>query len=66
VDLCDPETGQCAVRAAADGTRCEDGDLCTRGDACLAGACEAGDALTCVIEVLGAIEFDSGGGEPLR
>src|SRR5439155_23765105 len=43
---CDPESGQCVVAAALDGTACDDGKVCTVDDACHAGVC-SGAPNTC-------------------
>ncbi len=46
-NTCDPQTGQCAMKAAPPSTLCEDGDLCTVNDVCDGkGACTSGKA-TC-------------------
>ena len=48
VNTCDPKTGVCAAKAAADGKSCDDGDPCTVGDTCKASKCSAGASLcTC-------------------
>jgi hypothetical protein len=41
-NTCDPETGECSVVHAPDGTPCSDGFTCTSGDACGSGACVPG------------------------
>ena len=38
---CDPATGSCAPRLAADDTACDDGDPCTTDDHCAVGSCES-------------------------
>ena len=43
---CDPISGKCAPKLAADDTPCDDGVPCTKGDACAAGKC-TGSADTC-------------------
>ena len=47
VSLCDPNTGNCIVGNAPNGTPCEDGNLCTLGDTCQSGQCKAGSVKTC-------------------
>lgn len=47
VSECNPETGACAERAAADGTPCDAGDPCTQGDYCIEGACLPGAQNIC-------------------
>jgi hypothetical protein len=42
VGVCDPASGNCVDRPAADGTPCTDANACTTGDACLGGACQPG------------------------
>ncbi|MGM0578259.1 MAG: hypothetical protein ACQEXJ_21225 [Myxococcota bacterium] len=44
---CDPETGDCGVVPAPDGTGCDDGDPCTVGDTCQGGTCTGGPPRTC-------------------
>jgi hypothetical protein len=44
---CNPATGVCSNPEKADGIACDDGDACTLADSCLAGACNAGNPLTC-------------------
>jgi hypothetical protein len=44
---CDPTTGACTTRPAADGTACNDGNACTRSDTCQAGRCVGANPVTC-------------------
>jgi hypothetical protein len=45
-NTCDPATSQCAPKAAADTTGCDDQNPCTESDACTAGLCFGAD-VTC-------------------
>ena len=46
-NVCEPTTGVCGPKTAADGAPCDDGLFCTEDDFCRAGACTAGDAKVC-------------------
>ena len=46
-NLCNDQTGQCAIQSVKNGSPCDDGDQCTAGDVCVAGACKPGDQFTC-------------------
>ena len=50
-NLCDPDTGDCDMVFAIDGTQCSDGSLCTDGDQCLNGLC-AGVEIACDDHIL--------------
>ncbi len=45
--VCNPDSKQCEVKSAADGTGCEDGAFCTVNDTCQEGICVAGDQNDC-------------------
>jgi hypothetical protein len=45
-NVCQSETGECALSPRAEGKGCDDGDVCTMSDVCSAGACE-GQLLGC-------------------
>ncbi|MBM4345423.1 MAG: hypothetical protein FJ100_18785 [Deltaproteobacteria bacterium] len=46
-NTCDPKTGQCGLKPAADGTACSDGSKCTQVAACKAGVCKATASVSC-------------------
>ena len=46
-NLCNSQSGLCAMVSAAEGKACDDGSACTSGDACKSGACAAGAAVKC-------------------
>ncbi len=47
-NLCQPQTGKCAMSLIDAGTPCDDGNTCTKNDYCLFGACSAGtDTCAC-------------------
>ena len=45
VIACEPKTGKCVNKPAADAVACDDGDKCTVTDTCKAGKCAAGTDL---------------------
>ena len=47
IGRCDPQTGQCALADAPNGTGCDDLDDCTTGDACNEGDCRRLDFPVC-------------------
>ncbi len=46
-NLCDPNNGKCAMKAAQDGVDCSDGSICTSGDVCTAGKCLGQGKVVC-------------------
>lgn len=45
-NVCQPDTGSCAMTDASPGTTCDDGSACTTSDSCTMGSC-AGTPLPC-------------------
>ncbi len=46
-NVCQADTGECAVVNSANGAPCDDGLFCTGDDFCSAGTCQGGDPVDC-------------------